>query len=86
MAHLARRTLVCQRCVADEHAEAGLEGSHGGLGVGGGDVVDCDAAVGLEVFFWELRDAKEGAVAGAEVKDGCPVVGKVLGKGAGCAG
>lgn len=71
--------------VARKHAEAGLEGRHG-LGTGR-RVVDGDAGVGgADLAVDHLRDALVGAVAGAEVDVGGPVVGEVLGKTAGGAG
>lgn len=68
--------------VAREHAEARLEG---GDGVGaGGCVVDGDAAVCVADYVVDhLWYAFEGAVARAEVDAGGPVVGLVLGEGAG---
>lgn len=72
--------------VADEHAEAGLEGGHGAAIVGV-RVIDGDAAGAvLEADVGDLVDAVVAAVAGVEKERGRPVVGEVLGEGAGAAG
>lgn len=79
--------LGAPRRVADDHAEARLEGLHLAALVRG-RVVDCHAAAAgaVEADVGPLGDADVGPVAGAEVEDGGPVIGEVLGEGAGCAG
>jgi hypothetical protein len=73
--------------VASNHTEAGLEGGHLAVLGGVGHVVDGHTAVLLETYVGKLRDALKGRIIwGLEVKGGCPVVAKVLGVGAGCAG
>ncbi len=77
---------LAQGGVADEHAEARLEGGHGRLPVVRRDVVDGDAADGADADVGELGHAPVGAVAGAEVQHRRPVVGEVLGERAARAG
>jgi len=76
--------LICrapESGVADEHAEAGLEGSRL-VRAQWGNVVNSDAADALQALARLLRDSSVGPVPSAEVEHCGPVVGEVLGKGA----
>jgi hypothetical protein len=68
--------------VAGEHAEAWAEGGYVCFIQHIRDVVYGDAAVASESLDLELRDALVGAVAGAEVEHGGPVVAEVFREGA----
>lgn len=77
---------LARRGVADEHAEPRREGSHRAAVVRVGVVDGHAAGAGFEAGVWGLRDAVVGAVAGAEEERLRPVVGEVVGEGAGGAG
>ena len=82
VAHLSGGPRLLEAGVADEHAEAGLEGRDLGFLLVGGDVIHGDAAVAPQPLFLVLGHALEAAVAGAEEEHGGPVVGEVLAEGA----
>ncbi len=80
VAHLLRvgASSRSQRRIADEHAEAGLEGCDLSLPIVWGNIIHEDAAVGLDSLAGELRDAPVGAVAGAKIENRRPVVGEIF--------
>lgn len=75
-----------RRGVADQHAEAGRERGDRAAVVRVGVVHRDAAGAALEAAVGHLRDAVEAAVAGAEEERLRPVIGEVVGKGAGAAG
>ena len=81
LAELAGGRLVAEERVADDHAEAGLEGGHLGPAIGGRVVDGHTAAAGtVEEHVGTLGNTLEGAVASAEEEGSGPVVGEVLGE------
>jgi len=68
--------------ISDQHAEAGSEGRDVKLSIRLCDVVNGDTTCTFKPLARHLRDALERPIAGAEIQDGGPVVGEVLGEGA----